>query len=564
MGVGSGALRRTSTAYRSRRWGSKRHASGDTGDQPSTPEPPAGDGPTPRPRFDSVWAILTVAGVLGVGIALRFFARSDLWADEVLSVNIAQLPLSDLEAALRRDGSPPLYYALLHFWMRLFGTGNDAVRALSGVFGVLALIPAWFVGRRLDWRRARAGLQQPDARPIAWTLTLLLAASPFAIRYATEARMYSLVILLVFVGYLALARALERPSWGRLLVVAVVTGLLLYTHYWSFALLAVVGVWLLWRAVRGEPEQRRPAAWAIGAIAVGTLSFLPWYSVFRDQAEHTGTPWGGMVSPVASIAEAFKAFGGNTHVVGWAVLLMVVLAVFAHAVDRRHLLLDLWTQPGVRTEAGLAMAILALGLVLARVTGTTFEGRYAAIMFPLFLAAAAFGITVFSSRTVRYSVLALLLIGGFWGGASNALRNRTQAFEIASPIIHDAKPNDLVVYCPDSIGTDVSRLLRDDVREIGLPGFRSPGRIDWRDYSKRVDDIRPIDAMSRIVKLAGDDHNIWLVYTSGAQPVQTKCGVIADALVLYRPIRFRVVEPDPFFFEHQGLYRYLPAPAPAP
>ena len=146
------------------------------------------------------------------------------------------------------------------------------------------------------------------------------------------------------------------------------------------------------------------------------------------------------------------------------------------------------------------MAVLGLGLVLARSTGTTFEGRYAAVMFPLFLAAAAFGITVFSSRTVRYAVLALLLLGGFWGGASNALRNRTQAFEIASPIDRDALPGDLVVYCPDSIGTDVSRLLRDDVREIGLPGFQPPGRIDWTDYSQRVDAIRPIDTMREIAQ----------------------------------------------------------------
>ena len=513
----------------------------------------------PGSRFDSVWLILTVAGILAIGIALRFFARSDLWADEVLSVNIAQLPIADLEGALRQDGAPPLYYALLHFWMRVFGTGNEAVRSLSGVFGVLALVPAWFVGRRLDWRRARAGLQDPDARPIAWTLTLLLAASPFAIRYATEARMYSLVILLVLVGYLALARVLDQPSWGRLLVLAVVAGLLLYTHYWSFALFAVVGAWLVWIALRGEPERRRPAAMAIGAIAVGSLAFLPWLSVFLHQREHTGTPWGGVVSPVASLAEAFKAFGGNTHVVGWAVLLMVMLAVFARAVDRRHFEVDLWTQPGVRIEAGLAMAVLVLGLILARLTGTTFEGRYGAIMFPLFLASAAFGITVFSSRTVRYSVLALLLIGGFWGGASNALRNRTQANEIATPINFNARPNDLVVYCPDSIGTDVSRLLRDDVREVGLPGFLPPGRIDWTDYEARVDAIRPIDVMREIEERAGTDHNIWLVYTGGSQPVQTKCGLIADALVVYRPAAHPGRRAEPVLLRAPGPVPVPPA-----
>ena len=261
------------------------------------------------------------------------------------------------------------------------------------------------------------------------------------------------------------------------------------------------------------------------------------------------------MSPVASLAEAFKAFGGNTHAVGWAVLLMVVLAVFARAVDRRHFVVDLWTEPGVRTEAGLAMATLALGLILARITGTTFEGRYAAVMFPLFIAAAAFGITVFSSRTVRYSVLALLLIGGFWGGASNALRNRTQAFQISAAIDRDAKPNDLVVYCPDSIGTDVSRLLRDDVREVGLPGFRAPGRIDWTDYSKRVDAMRPVETMREIVKRAGDGHDIWLVYTSGSQPVQKQCGLIADAL--------RGVPPDPPPSRRGGSV-LLRAPGPVP
>src|SRR5262245_54066949 len=142
MGVGSDALRRG-------------------GPEPLTEEAAGSDRPVERdparPSGDAVWLILAVAGVIAVGIVLRFFARSDLWADEVLSVNIARLPLSELQDALRQDGAPPLYYALLHVWMDVFGTGNESVRALSGVIGVATLVPAYYAGRRLDLRRATLG-----------------------------------------------------------------------------------------------------------------------------------------------------------------------------------------------------------------------------------------------------------------------------------------------------------------------------------------------------------------------------------------------------------------------
>jgi hypothetical protein len=539
MGVGSDALRRV-------------RARGSNGSERTAGEPDArraGGAPS-----DSTWLILAVVAIVLVGIGLRFFARSDLWADEVLSVNIAKLPLSQLQGALKHDGAPPLYYLLLHFWMLAFGTGNETVRALSGVIGVLALVPAWFAGRRLDLRRERAGLQGPGARTVAWATVLLLAASPFAIRYSTETRMYSLVMLLVFLGYLALARVFDRPSWPRLACVAIVTGLLLYTHYWSFALLAVVGVWVLFLALRGAPERRHAARLAFGALVVGALTFLPWLPTFRYQEVHTGTPWGPVVSPVSSTAEAVKAFGGNTHIVGWALLFLFLLAVFARGIDRRHIEVDLWTRPGVRIEAGLGIATLGLGLLLARATSTTFEGRYASVMFPLFLLAAGFGVTVFTNRAVRYTVIALLLVGGFWGGTSNALRSRTQAFQVANAIKHDGKPGDLVVYCPDSIGTDVNRLLPTDVHQVALPGFTTPGRIDWVDYTARVDAMRPVDVAKQILQRAGD-HSVLFVYTSGTQPLQTKCGLIADTLTLART-RVRAVEPDPYFFENQGLYEF--------
>src|ERR1700677_2484523 len=81
---------------------------------------------------------LCIAGALVVvaGVALRFWTPSALWLDEAISVNIAKLPLRQIPQALSHDGAPPLYYVVLHYWMLIFGQGDVAVRALSGVVSV--------------------------------------------------------------------------------------------------------------------------------------------------------------------------------------------------------------------------------------------------------------------------------------------------------------------------------------------------------------------------------------------------------------------------------------------
>src|SRR5437016_2988737 len=247
--------------------------------------------PTPRrspPRAAVInWQTVVVAAVVAVGVALRFFARSDLWLDEALTVNVARLPLARLPEALRHDGAPPLYYVLLHVWMRLFGTGDAAVRSLSSICAVASLPFAWMAGRRVGGRAAAAG-----------TL-VLVASSPFAIRYATEARMYSLVGLLVLIGFLALAGALEEPRKGRLVTIALVTGALLLTHYWAVYLLGASALALVPLARRGP--RREAARRVLAAMAGGGLLFAPWLPVFVYQARHTGTPWAYAPTPVSII-----------------------------------------------------------------------------------------------------------------------------------------------------------------------------------------------------------------------------------------------------------------------
>ena len=125
------AARRATSASRC----SRRPASGSCG-APATPERPsilrAAWRPTSRARRGSCGSgrsrprgSLVPVG-LGLLVALSLGVKDaelnvGYWIDEGLSVGIADRPLTDIPGILRQDGSPPLYYGLLHVWMSLVG-----------------------------------------------------------------------------------------------------------------------------------------------------------------------------------------------------------------------------------------------------------------------------------------------------------------------------------------------------------------------------------------------------------------------------------------------------------
>ena len=243
----------------------------------------------------------SVVAVLGVGLAvatfLRFVAPPDLWLDEALSVNIAKLPLDQLRNALVHDGAPPLYYVLLHGWIGVFGSSSAAVRSLSGILGVAAIGLAYVAGRRLG--------RTPSARRwLGVSAMVVVAVSPYAIHYASEARMYSLAMVLVLLGVIIGTDAWTAPSVPRLAAIALITVGLLMAQYWSFFLVVPVTVGLVLVSLRGAAAARRSAQRLLLAVLVGGVLFLPWVPTMRTQLAHTGTPWDSPTSPVGATVKS--------------------------------------------------------------------------------------------------------------------------------------------------------------------------------------------------------------------------------------------------------------------
>ncbi|MGH9172178.1 MAG: glycosyltransferase family 39 protein [Acidimicrobiales bacterium] len=533
--------------------------------------------PLPTASFDAAsvglaWRVLVVAALL-LGIFLRFWTPSAEWLDEALTVNISRQPLHLIPGLLRHDGAPPLFYVMLHYWMEVFGQSNLATRSLSGVIGLANLPVAWLTGYRVGSHRwslegvtdAERGVRLAHGRSVGWAVTLLLASSPFAVYYDTEARMYGLVIFLGTVLVLAYTYLLERATVPRAALLAVAASAMLWTHYWALYAISVAGVVSLWCALRGP--HKRAYRYATGAIVVACLSFVPWVPTFLYQLHHTGTPWAPPAG-LTAVVFALTQFAGGNDDPGRALAVLffffALLALTAMPLDRWRVVLDLRTRPGVRTLAACTLAAVVLGVMADKLSGTTFTDRYTAIVtFPTLLVM-AYGIMLFSDARVRRVLLSCAVVFGFLGAVPNAFISRTQAGDVGNVIATRANSTDVVAFCPDQLGPAVSRVLDGRFKEIAFPRDNSPEIVDWVDYVKVVKAASPAKFVAKLKQMAGAKGTVFYVWASGYAGFGSKCDAIGDALGRWPGHKKRTLvaaaPSDTFFeiFEGDTLDAYSP------
>ena len=491
------------------------------------------------------WAAVGIVAVVVVGAVLRFVSRGPLWLDEAQSVAIAKHSLAGLPAALKHDGAPPLYYGLLHAWMRVFGDSTFSVRALSGIPAVLALPVVVRLGRRIGG----------DAVGIA--SVVLLAISPFAIRYAVEARMYSLLLLLSLAGAHAVLSVHRHRTKAATVGLAVVTAASLYTHYYAVFAVGVVGageLWLVWR--RRDPAARN----ALLALVVGCVAFVPWVPILLYQSRHTGAPW-APAPDGSALLDTIDAWMGGESTLAQLAALVALAAVVLALIGRRGrpgqvVLATTFARLPTRLLAA-ALGSLAVAVVIDAIDHQAYAPRYLAMGAGLFLVVVACGIAVLPSRRARRAMLAVLVVAELSVCLQNAWQPRSQAGLVAAVLDRQARAGDVVVYCPDQLGPPTSRLLHTGVRQVVFPNFGGPTVVDWVDYRARIRSADPQQFAAKVSAMAGR-HRVWLVWSLQVKPLTNDCSGVIDNLVALRGIPRQPVRRDPSYNETMSLNEYGP------
>lgn len=304
---------------------------------------------------------------------------------------------------------PPLYYALLRIWIGWFGDGTATLRILSAVFSVIA-IPAmyWFCQELFGLRR------------VSLLASAILTASPLFVRYAQEAREYSLWSMLILLSCAALLRAVRESEnrsqveggafkwWALFSLIAAVA---LYT---SLSTVAVLGALVLFLLIRDKGRLSRTTRFAAVSFSFSVVLFLPW-------------AW--------LIWEHFDSFQAS---MAWSKQIVVprheILTTLALSVSRPFL--DFWDElnhPAAIVCVSAAIIFLAGALSYLRQSGR--DARILLCLLILFPVSILIvpdlifgGIRSVSTRYLMPVLLALIATVAFWfAGKPSLVRNMAGA-----------------------------------------------------------------------------------------------------------------------------------------
>lgn len=135
-------------------------------------------------------AIISVTMIVGIALRLLYL-HTDLWYDEACSWFTAKqlFPMGIMGNLLNLDlQHTPLYFFLLHLWIKLFGDSEIAMRSLSLLFGIGALPLVFTATKKIA-----------DNKTAIFALALA-CISPLLVLFSVEVRMYPMVIFLVILS----------------------------------------------------------------------------------------------------------------------------------------------------------------------------------------------------------------------------------------------------------------------------------------------------------------------------------------------------------------------------
>lgn len=407
------------------------------GDQPDAAASPRSD-----PVRSARWLTLLVCFTACVVLRIAHLASKPFWFDECFSVELARIDWRNfLHLVWWREANMTLYYLVLRGWLHLVpvpGQSEFFIRSLSVLFAAATLPAIYWLARLLYDRR------------VALIAASLFAANAYSVRYAQEARSYSLFLLLATLSSAFFVAWLRRPSRGNRIGYVLASVLAAYAHLYT--LLLLVAHWIVWRWP-GRPDlgpgenKDQLAAQISRAWRIIALTVLP-LVVFVIK---TGTgPIHWITRPhLRDLFEFFEHLAGSDS---WPLAAIYALACVA-ALGRSGVMLWLHDESWQAWRARFLLTWLIFPIALTALLSQAkpvFLGRYMIFCLPPLIILAAAGMVRLRQSwmlAVALTVMLFLSLRGVSFVYGHDFDDERDGSQAASKFILDhAQPGDGIVF----------------------------------------------------------------------------------------------------------------------
>jgi len=313
--------------------------------------------------------LLLIIIIAGAFFRFNHLGSESIWLDEGYAVVEANQPtvLGVLDAVYGPpEGTPPLYFVVLHLWMKYVGNTEFLLRLPSVIFSLISIVLIFLIGRKLY--DSKTGI----------IAALLMSLSMIQILYSQEARPYGLFVMLVLLSSLFFIDFAKKGKTKDQILYLIFTILMLYAHYLGlFVLFCQMISYFLFRE-----KMKISLKKILTSVLIVAVAYIP--GIFYIFSQFIHNFYSIQASLERRLGFSFFLFKLGLLNFVWPALIVCILVFLIYKKREKFLsLINRLFSDKVFIILMIIFSVLYL-VVISKWTYSLFITRYSHFMYPLF------------------------------------------------------------------------------------------------------------------------------------------------------------------------------------